>query len=227
MGGQACVLYGAAEFSRDTDLAILAERENLNRLQSALDSLQAKRIAVPSFEASYLRRGHGVHFRCHHPEAKGMRIDVMSVMRNVAPFTDLWNRRTTVETNDGDAFDILSLPDLIQAKKTQRDKDWPLIRRLVEAHFFQNQDTQTPEQVTFWLRECRTPEILLELSGRFTDLAGPLTSQRPLLTNALEGDADGVIRALATEEQREREEDRLYWLPLKQELERLRHEAAG
>jgi hypothetical protein len=24
MGGQACVLYGAAEFSRDTDLAILA-----------------------------------------------------------------------------------------------------------------------------------------------------------------------------------------------------------
>ena len=25
MGGQACVLYGAAEFSRDTDLAILAD----------------------------------------------------------------------------------------------------------------------------------------------------------------------------------------------------------
>ena len=29
MGGQACVLYGAAEFSRDTDLAILASSENL------------------------------------------------------------------------------------------------------------------------------------------------------------------------------------------------------
>ncbi len=25
MGGQACVFYGAAEFSRDTDLAILAD----------------------------------------------------------------------------------------------------------------------------------------------------------------------------------------------------------
>ena len=24
MGGQACVLYGAAEFSRDTDIAVLA-----------------------------------------------------------------------------------------------------------------------------------------------------------------------------------------------------------
>jgi hypothetical protein len=29
MGGQACVFYGAAEFSRDTDLAILADTANL------------------------------------------------------------------------------------------------------------------------------------------------------------------------------------------------------
>jgi len=32
MGGQACVFYGAAEFSRDTDLAILAEDPNITRL---------------------------------------------------------------------------------------------------------------------------------------------------------------------------------------------------
>jgi hypothetical protein len=31
MGGQACVFYGAAEFSRDTDLAILADAANLVR----------------------------------------------------------------------------------------------------------------------------------------------------------------------------------------------------
>ena len=29
MGGQACVFYGAAEFSRDTDFAILADAANL------------------------------------------------------------------------------------------------------------------------------------------------------------------------------------------------------
>ena len=29
MGGQACVFYGAAEFSRDADIAILAEPDNL------------------------------------------------------------------------------------------------------------------------------------------------------------------------------------------------------
>jgi hypothetical protein len=31
MGGQACVFYGAAEFSRDADLAILADARNLFR----------------------------------------------------------------------------------------------------------------------------------------------------------------------------------------------------
>ena len=41
MGGQACVLYGASEFSRDTDLAVFADAANLSRLQSALDVLQA------------------------------------------------------------------------------------------------------------------------------------------------------------------------------------------
>ncbi len=34
MGGQACVFYGAAEFSRDTDIAVLAEPDNLDRLQA-------------------------------------------------------------------------------------------------------------------------------------------------------------------------------------------------
>jgi hypothetical protein len=73
MGGQACVLYGAAEFSRDADFAILASRENFERLQNALDELQARVIAVPPFEPEYLERGHAVHFRCHHQEAERFR----------------------------------------------------------------------------------------------------------------------------------------------------------
>jgi hypothetical protein len=30
----------------------------------------------------------------------------------------------------------MGLPDLVQAKKTQPDKDWPMIRRLVEVNYF-------------------------------------------------------------------------------------------
>lgn len=39
MGGQACVLYGAAEFSRDTDIAILSQNKNkeLETLKTSKD----------------------------------------------------------------------------------------------------------------------------------------------------------------------------------------------
>ena len=50
MGGQACVFYGAAEFSRDTDLVILADARNLSRLRRALTDLEADVIAVPAVE---------------------------------------------------------------------------------------------------------------------------------------------------------------------------------
>jgi len=128
MGGQACVLYGAAQFSRDTDLVILAEAKNLQRLQAALDELQAVVIAVPPFEQKYLELGLGVHFRCQAPSCAGMRIDVLSKMRGVDNFPELWERRTTVQAEDGE-YEVLSLPDLVRAKKTQRAKDWPMIRR--------------------------------------------------------------------------------------------------
>ena len=86
MGGQACVLYGAAEFSRDIDLVILADEANLARLRKALTALQANPIAVPPFETKYFRKGHAIHFRCQHPEVLRMRVDVMSKLRGVGSF---------------------------------------------------------------------------------------------------------------------------------------------
>jgi hypothetical protein len=116
MGGQACVLYGAAEFSRDADFAVLASPENLDRLAGALSELQADVIAVPPFEAWYLERGHAIHFRCKHPEAQGMRVDVMAHLRGVDPFAELWARRTTWDLPEGFQIDSLSLPDLVASK---------------------------------------------------------------------------------------------------------------
>lgn len=37
MGGQACVFYGGAEFSRDTDFAILADRAVEERAERPAD----------------------------------------------------------------------------------------------------------------------------------------------------------------------------------------------
>jgi hypothetical protein len=223
MGGQACVFYGAAEFSRDTDIAILAETRNLQKLLQALNELQAKCIAVPPFSIRYLKRGHAIHFRCYHPTVKGIRLDVMSVMRGAAPFAKLWARRTTVETKSGEKYDLTSLPDLVQTKKTQRDKDWPMIRRLVEAHYVQHRKKPSPEQVDFWLKELRTSSLLIRIAKRYQARLSALRKQRPLLTLALAGNAKKLEIALEEEEKREREVDRNYWLPLIAELEKIRH----
>ncbi len=222
MGGQACILYGAAEFSRDTDLAVLASPANLARLRKALDDLQAEVIAVPPFEAEYLRRGHAVHFRCQHLEAPAMRVDVMTRMRGVDSFPKLWARRNSIELPDGTHCAVMSLPDLVRAKKTQRDKHWPMVRRLVAAHYFQQHRKPSAIHVRFWLRELRTPELLVEAAERWPAACARLKQRRLLLGMARPGEESRLAAALAAEERRERQEDARYWAPLKSDLEALR-----
>ena len=224
MGGQACVLYGAAEFSRDTDLAILASEENAERLAKAMQALEAEVIAVPPFLLQHLNAGHAVHFRCRHPEAAGMRVDVMSRMRGVTDFHTLWERRTTLVMDDGTLCDLLSLGDLVRAKKTQRDKDWPMIRRLVEANYFANQADPSPEQLTFWFQELRTPELLRDLALANPAHAKDAAVTRALIRRAISDDVSALTESLEDEERQERLEDKAYWQPLKQELERLRRQ---
>lgn len=224
MGGQACVFYGAAEFSRDTDFAILASPANLARLQRALADLQAELIAVPAFALRFLRKGHAVHFRCRHPEAAGLRVDVMTHMRGVDPFPQLWKRRTTLGLPDGSECDLLSLPDLVQAKKTQRDKDWPMLRRLVEAHYFGHREKPTRAQMEFWLRELRTPEILIDVARAFPSATRRSMRDRALLAHALAGNVEKLDEELEAEERAERDADRSYWKPLEEELESLRRQ---
>ncbi len=223
MGGQACVLYGAAQFSRDTDIAIAIDAANLAALLHALEDLEARQIAVPPFEIDYLRRGMAVHFRCQHPDAKAIRVDVMHVMRGVAPFEELWGRRTTMEWANGMHVDLLALPDLVQAKKTQRDKDWPMIRLLVEAHYKQHAATPNDDQIGFWLREARTPSILQAVAQQYPALLAEIAPHRPFIDNVTTLTAEAIAQALQDEERLEREADRRYWAPLFKELEQIRH----
>src|SRR5262249_25397948 len=157
--------------------AVPADAGNLARLRRALDDLQGEPIAVPPFKLQHLRRGHALHFRCQHPEALRMRVDVMSKMRGVGRFADLWKRRTSVQLADGLRCDLMALPDLVRAKKTQRDKDWPMIRRLVEAHYFQNSDRPNQAQILFWLEELRTPDLLKEVAQSHPALCQRLTAR--------------------------------------------------
>lgn len=222
MGGQACVFYGAAEFSKDTDLVVLAEPENLDRLRAALGELRARRAYVPDLNIAALDRGHGIHFRCEDPEARGIRIDLMSKLRGVDSFEMLWDRRTTIEDQEGNVYELLGLADLVRAKKTQRPKDWPMLTRLIEAHYVENRDHPTEEQVRFWLGELRTPSYLIEVADSYPALAQTMVTDRPLIQFALAKDSARLENALMEEEILERERDRAYWKPLRAELENLR-----
>lgn len=150
-----------------------------------------------------------------------MRVDVMTKMRGVDPFPALWRRRTTMTLED-ETCELLSLPDLVRAKKTQRDRDWPMLRRLLEANYFTHRDRPTPHQLRFWLLELRTPELLIELASARPQHRRRFQKTRPLLRLAEPGNETALAAALIEEELAERAIDRKYWSPLKKELEQLR-----
>ena len=223
IGGQACILYGAAEFSRDIDLAVMVSSKNLGNLRLALDDLGAGRIFVPDLSEDVLLRGHACHFRCHREDVKGLRIDIIGVMRGVDSFPGLWKRREEIDLPGIGKVAVMGLSDLVRAKKTQRDKDWPMIRRLIEADIYGASSNPSQDKVCFWLTECRTPELLISLAAEYPDIASRIAVSRPLLRSAIEGNQEEIQRLLRDEEDRERELDRQYWAPLKAELEAWRH----
>jgi len=97
-----------------------------------------------------------------------------------------------------------------------------MIQRLVEAHWFQHRHTPTSGRIAFWLRECRTVEILLDLAKRFPDETSALRPTRELLASALLGSRETVERKLDEERLAEIVADKAYWAPLRMEIERLR-----
>src|SRR5258708_38910038 len=58
MGGQACVSHGAAEFTRDLDLAIVASLRNIEVLRKAMVDLHAPQllVAVAAYNPDRCRR---------------------------------------------------------------------------------------------------------------------------------------------------------------------------
>ena len=223
MGVQACVFYGAAQFSKDIDFLILAEDENFEGLHAALGELKATRIAVPGFDPRVLDRGHAVHYRCKATGVEGLRVDIMTKLRDLPDFSILWDRRTTITESDGQQIDLLSVPDLVNAKKTQRMKDWPMISALVEGHYDQYTSEPNPLRIEFWLRESRVEDRLIDLVVRFpAEAAAMAASTRPLLTLAITPDLPRLREALDAEVRAEQEKDRIYWEPLKREMEEFR-----
>ncbi|MCX5686219.1 MAG: hypothetical protein NTW09_01965 [Candidatus Omnitrophica bacterium] len=222
IGGQACIIYGAAEFSRDSDFVLLDSAENLDSLRDALKDLESDLIYVPPLEVKYLAKGHACHFRCDREDVRGLRIDVMSRLRGCDPFDILWERRHAISLGNGSTIDIIGLKDLVKSKKTQRDKDWLMLKRLVNSDIIVSKYEAPKEHIKWWLQECRDAGMLIELVKAYPEIAQDNIS-RPLLKSAVSADIEDINKKLQGEEKLEREKDREYWAPLRKELEDLRH----
>jgi len=225
IGGQACIVYGAAEFSRDSDFVVLCRPTNLSRLQLALRELKAENIYVPPLGGEYLERGHACHFRCQAAPVKGLRIDIMARLRGCDHFAELWKRRYRLRLPAGTSLDIIRLRDLVQSKKTQREKDWLMLSRLVENDIALNPNPGK-ERIRWWLCQGRIPDTLIGLASKYRVIARSCLRKRPLLKAALNNGAGLLSRLLDEEKSQEVAADIHYWQPLRKELEELRHQRA-
>ncbi len=222
IGGQACIVYGAAEFSRDSDFVVLASPENIKVLNSALKLLKAVPVYFPELTISHLLKGHACHFRCGAPGVKDLRVDVMSKLKGCTPFPKLWSRRNPVKVPGIGSINIIGLEDLVQSKKTQRDKDWLMLSRLVENDIFINNAAGPVSKVRWWLLEARVPATLARLCSDYPEQAAKVMAQRPLLRQAVKNNLEKLSVLLKKEEAAERAKDLIYWKPLKKELEDFR-----
>ena len=223
IGGQACIIYGAAEFSRDSDFVLLCTPENIKFLEDALSALKANPVYVPPLKEDYLKRGHACHFRCNAKYVKGLRVDIISKLRGCDTFDKLWERKKTVVLKNKSSIDVIGLRDLVQSKKTQRDKDWLMLKRLVENDYLSNKDKPSDGHIKWWLCECRDANLLIEVASRYPRIAKECLVKRALLSMAINKDTEKLESALHKEEARERQKDIEYWAPLRKELEAFHH----
>ena len=102
-----------------------------------------------------------------------------------------------------------------------------MIRRLVEVNYLTRSEDPTSEQVLFWLRELRTPELLFEVARNYPPQLKIVIEMRPLLSFATFEDLEsGALgKAIRKEEDEIRQADALHWRPLRKKLEQLRHHA--
>lgn len=224
IGGQAAVAYGATQFTRDADIWVNPTRGNLARLRKALNDIGAQPRFLPPLELSYLRRGHGVHFRFRW-DAREFLLDILGRPPRVKGFRTARKDALPIRWH-GVSVPIIDVFRLVATKKTDREKDYVVIRSLVEMVFHQAARTSGDrERTAGWLaRESRNPAHLLAIARRWPGgKRALLQSRRPAAVLAANGaPPNDIEQALAIEMKRLQAKSRDYWRPFLRELRRMR-----
>lgn len=224
IGGQAVIAYGAAQFTRDADFWVNPTKTNLVRLRRALKELKTTLRFLPPLRLSYLKKGHGIHFRFKYEDREFL-IDILGKAPRVSSFTIALKEAERIDWR-GLPVPVLDIRRLVATKKTDRERDYPAIQSLAEIIFEQaKRDKAIREAAMLWLiEESRTPRHLQIISREWRGgKQASLRSGRPAAILAAQGRRlSDIQEALDLEKDELKKANREYWRPLVTELRRLR-----
>lgn len=122
VGGTAVNLHGIPRFTKDLDLMIDLDRENVNRLIKAANDLgyrprapvQLRDLADPVKREQWVTQKNAVVFTLNDPEPPFFAVDIF--LKNPLNFKRAFSMRTTLKLN-GYNVELVSIKDLIKLKQ--------------------------------------------------------------------------------------------------------------
>jgi hypothetical protein len=231
VSGQATILYGAATFSEDIDLWVEPSTENLWRFTAALRASGARYYKLtPPLTAEMAARHHGFHFILPEEDGTVTYLDVMGCPPRVGTFDGARQRARTFETQWG-ALCTLAIPELVELKKTQRPRDYPIIGRLVLTALREKEGPLGEEDLSWAVANVFGLTEFRQLATEFPSVCRVLGTI-PSLRQAAEQISHGCALPEALEDEleelfegrmaRHRKADRHFWRTVIDELGELR-----
>lgn len=172
-GGQAVVLHRLAMMSKDGDWILREEAESVEHVLRVLDGQSAHyRFGAP-LDARWMAGGWSAHleFSC---EGLRVRTDFVTRPPRLKPdrLAQIWR-----EQESGRELPFLGARDLVETKKTNREKDYVVIGELAR---------ELPGVDERFLCS-RSARDLMELAEKHPDRVAALAKERPLLAKVKEG----------------------------------------
>jgi hypothetical protein len=223
ISGQACILYGASQFTEDIDLWIQPRPENLASFLRAIARVKARVYKLtPPITMRFLRKGHGFHFRI----GRDLFLDVMGRPPRVGRFREAFARAREFRTDWG-RLKVSAPEDLVLLKRTNRPGDYEAISNLVRLRV--REDEEDAAVLRWALSNTFDVSDLVDFTLR---AAGRLRRwpSRPALQALLpltdparlsERRIRRAARLLAVEMGGVQEQGRRYWRPIVSDLKRL------
>ena len=181
--GQAVVLHRVAVMSKDGDWIIREDEEALVHIRTVLARYKARyRFGAP-LDLRWLMKGWSAHFEFRHDKLR-VRTDFFTRPPRISTkaLSRLWKEQQGRDTP------YAGLVDLAEMKKTNREKDYPVIGELARL-------MDEPRDRLLYSRSARD---LIALAGLHPDLVSTLESRRAVLGRIGEG-RDALEAALDAE----------------------------